>query len=239
MIRYLVLGAAVTAALLATQTAMAGRISFNMAGNLSSENMLSYPVPDAGTFFEGQHMNDYPESDPIPAGSIVDSTGAVVPGVSATGYQFTGGGGINADDNAPPQTMPAYGDGVSQSLFWSTGSMTVTIEGLSADTDYAVGMVVAADGRDPERTMDFTINGARVADDLGEQSMVDQPQFFRGTTDASGDLAIVVDDLPVGAVGWEALIIDTNLSLIPEPATVFLVGVSLLGLVAWRRAWRS
>lgn len=191
-------------------------INFNMAGNSHASNMVTYPVPYPGTYFEGQYMTDYPATGSIPAGSVIDASGAVVPGVSASEKV----GNANGNDTAGAQTNPAYGNGISRSLFWHGDTMEVTIHGLSSDTRYAIGIVADALNRSPERTMDVVVNGATMADDLGEQSMISNPQFFAGTTDASGNLNVVLDDISNGSAGWKALVIDTDLSMIPVELSV-------------------
>lgn len=208
-----------------------GAVSLGLSGLASAATInLNMGTATASKNTPGGALSGVVNNVPLGSSLIIVDSAGVDTGVSAlVGFEWSGDNN-NDPDAKFDSAATTYTDAVARSLFWGGAAPTVTIEGLSANTDYAVGIVAASN---TSVTHDWFINGTQVADDLEESEGQSAVPYFLGTTNSFGDLVILTNDHQGGVALLQALVIDDDLTLIPEPGSLALMGLG--GLLILRR----
>lgn len=215
--------ATVVSLLLASHAGAAAKVILNVGPDAAGTS-----VGAGGTIWDGLTLNDVPLAG---SGTIVDENG----GATSLSVLVTGWSNNPNDGDGKFNTAAAtYGDSVARSLFWQRAANSVTVSGLQANTPYTVGLVhaasIAADNQD------WTLNGALLGDDVFQTASVGAPVEFTVTANGSGEISIV-STAPGNGSGTDVNLLQAvTLEVIPEPASIALLGMGGLMMLRRRRA---
>jgi hypothetical protein len=183
---------------------------------------------------------------PATHSTIVDSLGAAVPGVSVTigdtfgVFSSTEDSATDGDGNAGLDRVSVQAQALMRDYLIATGNEngSVTIAGLDPFQQVILYLYGEGDNQGGERETFFDANGVTGFTD--EHAGMPHPVLVEGPdytipedvfADASGSITIAYRP----NAGGEAPFNGFQLTTVPEPSTLMLVGLAAMGVVAMRR----
>lgn len=183
-------------------------------------------------------VNNNPD---LAAGSVIDSTGAVVPGVSITTNGFDGFRDNGATGYGASGTVASWMNSGAARIGWLDSSLaspaTIVFAGLSITETYKVELVSARSGAAISGT--YTINGNTTATPVSSVNFSSQGEGWnKGTVLTWSSVNAPSGTLTLLAAGSNFPIVNAvRLSVVPEPAAVLTSGAAI-GLLVLRRRQR-
>jgi hypothetical protein len=195
------------------------------------------------------NWNSFTAIGTISTGSVVDLTGTTLDGVSidlsTSGGAFFNPGtenwaGLSSLGGSAP---PEFVNSVTNDFGGTSGGNTwiITLDGLNTDLTYdiyGVTMVNAVTNRIDTLTVQGDVSYGSSGILRSDSVLGDFHTFLGVSPDNTGTITITVSDPAYGNPIISGLLINAVPTVIPEPSTLAIWSLGLLGLIAWRRRRR-